>query len=74
MDENWAIISEAIQTILRREGISKPYELLKDLTRGNQEINKKTFLDFIEKLPVDNNIKEELKLISPHNYLGNSIK
>tara|TARA_B100000029_G_scaffold261034_1_gene257370 strand:+ start:216 stop:1571 length:1356 start_codon:yes stop_codon:yes gene_type:complete len=74
LDENWTVISEAIQTILRREGISKPYELLKDLTRGNQEINKKTLFDFIEKLPIDNKIKEELKLISPHNYLGNSIK
>ena len=74
LDNNWAIVAEAIQTVLRREMVPNPYELLKDLTRGNKEVNKKTLSDFIEKLPVSNNVKEELKSISPHNYLGNSLK
>ena len=74
LDNNWAIVAEAIQTVLRREMVPNPYELLKDLTRGNKEINKKSLWDFIEKLPVSNNVKEELKSISPHNYLGNSLK
>ena len=74
LDNNWVIVAEAIQTILRREMVPNPYELLKDLTRGNMEINQKSLSDFIEKLPVSNNVKEELKSISPHNYLGNSPK
>ena len=74
LDHNWVIVAEAIQTILRREMVLNPYELLKDLTRGNMEINQKSLSDFIEKLPVSNNVKEELKSISPHNYLGNSPK
>ena len=74
LDNNWAIVAEAIQTVLRREMVPNPYELLKDLTRGNKELNKKSLSDFIEKLPVSNNIKEEPKSISPHNYLGNSLK
>lgn len=74
LDNNWAIVAEAIQTVLRREMVPNPYELLKDLTRGNKEVNKKSLSDFIEKLPVSNNVKEELKSISPHNYLGNSLK
>lgn len=74
LEDNWAIIAEAIQTILRREMVPNPYELLKDLTRGNKEVNRKSLSDFIEKLPVSNNIKEELKSITPHNYLGNSLK
>ena len=74
LDNNWAIVAEAIQTVLRREMVPNPYELLKDLTRGNKEVNKKSLSDFIEKLPVNNNVKEELKSISPHNYLGNSLK
>jgi len=74
LEDNWVIIAEAIQTILRREMVPNPYELLKDLTRGNKEVNKKSLSDFIEKLPVSNNVKEELKSITPHNYLGNSLK
>tara|TARA_B000000437_G_scaffold133384_1_gene96740 strand:+ start:412 stop:1767 length:1356 start_codon:yes stop_codon:yes gene_type:complete len=74
LDNNWVIVAEAIQTVLRREMVPNPYELLKDLTRGNKEVNKKSLSDFIEKLPVSNNVKEELKSISPHNYLGNSLK
>ena len=74
LEDNWAIIAEAIQTILRREMVPNPYELLKDLTRGNKEVNRKSLSDFIENLPVSNNVKEELKSITPHNYLGNSLK
>ena len=73
LDDNWAIISEAIQTILRREGIERPYELLKDLTRGNEHITKESISKFINKLPVDDKVKEELLSISPKNYLGNAI-
>ena len=68
--ENWIVISEAIQTILRREGIEKPYELLKDLTRNNEVINEETFTIFINNLKVDQKIKEELLNISPFNYTG----
>ena len=68
--DNWIVISEAIQTILRREGIEKPYELLKDLTRNNEVINEETFRIFINNLKVDQKIKEELLNISPFNYTG----
>jgi adenylosuccinate lyase len=74
LDDNWVIVSEAIQTILRREMVPNPYEILKDLTRGNKKINQKLLSVFIEELPVSNAIKEELKSITPHNYLGNSTK
>jgi len=67
---NWIVIAEGIQTILRREGFPKPYEALKELTRNNQEINKKTFIDFIEKLEISDKTKKELKKISPFNYTG----
>ena len=70
LKDNWIVISEAIQTILRREGIEKPYELLKDLTRNNEVINKETFTIFINNLKVDQKIKEELLNISPFNYTG----
>ena len=73
LDDNWAIISEAIQTILRREGIERPYELLKDLTRGNEHITKESISKFINELPVDDKVKQELLSISPKNYLGNAI-
>ena len=73
LDDNWAIVSEAIQTILRREGIERPYELLKDLTRGNEHITKESISKFINELPVDDKVKEELLSISPNNYLGNAI-
>ncbi len=70
LEMNWIVIAEGIQTILRREGFPKPYEALKELTRNNQEINKKTFIDFIEKLEISNETKKELKKISPFNYTG----
>tara|TARA_B100001996_G_scaffold374609_1_gene353467 strand:- start:267 stop:1619 length:1353 start_codon:yes stop_codon:yes gene_type:complete len=72
LENNWSIISEAIQTILRREKVPNPYETLKKITRGNSKIDKKLFLEFINKLPVSNKVKKELHNISPKNYLGNS--
>jgi adenylosuccinate lyase len=70
LKDNWIVISEAIQTILRREGIEKPYELLKDLTRNNEVVNEETFKIFINNLKVDQKIREELLNISPFNYTG----
>jgi adenylosuccinate lyase len=70
LDNNWAVVSEAIQTILRRENYPNPYEALKDLTRGNNKIDKKAIHNFIEGLKIDNSIKKELKKITPHNYTG----
>ena len=71
LNNNWAVISEGIQTILRRENIENPYELLKNLTRGNNEINQKSLKEFINKLPVNDEVKDELLSISPNNYIGN---
>ena len=70
LKDNWIVISEAIQTILRREGIDKPYELLKDLTRKNEIINKNTFENFINSLDISSQIKKELLEITPFNYTG----
>ena len=74
LEKNWAVVAEAIQTILRREKISNPYELLKDLTRGNKEIDKETIIKFISKLPVKEGVRKELLSITPKNYIGNSGK
>ena len=70
LDNNWAVVAEAIQTILRREGYPKPYEALKGLTRSNSIITKKTIGDFIDSLNVNDEIKLELKSITPENYIG----
>ncbi len=70
LENNWAVCAEAIQTILRRESFPKPYEALKDLTRTNAHITKETLHAFIDTLKVSNEIKEELKQITPHNYTG----
>ncbi|MCA6449288.1 MAG: adenylosuccinate lyase [Chitinophagaceae bacterium] len=70
LDNNWAVVAEAIQTILRRENYPNPYEALKDLTRGNHKIDKKAIHDFIGTLKVSAAIKKELKAITPHNYVG----
>ncbi|MCL4106731.1 UNVERIFIED_CONTAM: hypothetical protein GTU68_048175 [Idotea baltica] len=70
LEENWAVVSEAIQNILRREGYEKPYEALKLLTRGNNKITKSSIKNFISELKVNDNIKEEMLSISPHNYVG----
>lgn len=70
LDNNWAVVAEAIQTILRREGFEKPYEALKGLTRKNERVTKQSVHAFIEELPVSDQLKAELKLISPENYVG----
>ncbi|WP_353148693.1 adenylosuccinate lyase [Flavobacterium sp.] len=70
LEKNWAVVAEAIQTILRREGYPNPYEALKDLTRTNTIINKESIHAFIDTLHVSNDIKTELKAITPSNYLG----
>ena len=70
IEENWIVVSEAIQTILRREGYSNPYEIMKELTRNNQKIDKESLHGFIDDLKIDDTIKKELKQISPYNYTG----
>lgn len=70
LENNWAVVAEAIQTILRREGYPNPYEALKGLTRTNTKINQQSIADFIETLEVSDEIKSELKVITPSNYTG----
>ena len=70
LEDNWAVVAEAIQTILRRENYPSPYEALKDLTRGAEKIDKATIHQFINGLKVPAAIKKELKAITPHNYTG----
>jgi len=70
LEENWAVVAEAIQTILRREGYPNPYEALKELTRLNSKITNKTIKEFIDSLEINDKIKEELRNISPSNYTG----
>ena len=70
LENNWAVVAEAIQTILRREGFEKPYEALKGLTRKNEKVTKESVHEFIDSLSVDQSIKNELKQISPTNYTG----
>ena len=70
LDSNWAVVAEAIQTILRRENYPQPYEALKDLTRGKGIIDKATIHAFINDLKIPAAVKKELKAISPHNYIG----
>jgi adenylosuccinate lyase len=74
LENNWAVVAEAIQTVLRRENYPKPYEALKDLTRGNSKIDKKAIHQFVDGLKISNEIKKELKTITPHNYTGMSAK
>lgn len=70
LENNWAVVAEAIQTILRREGYPNPYEALKGLTRTNEAINKQSISEFIDSLDVSDEIKQELKQITPQNYTG----
>ncbi len=70
LDQNWAVCAEAIQNILRREKFPKPYEALKALTRKNEKITKESLHTFIDNLDVSTEIKDELKLITPSNYIG----
>lgn len=70
LDANWAVVAEAIQTILRREGYPNPYEALKELTRTNTHVNESTISQFVDTLAIPDNVKSELKAISPFNYTG----
>ncbi len=70
LENNWAVVAEAIQTVLRRENYPNPYEALKELTRGNAAITKKTITDFINGLKVSAGLKKELKAITPFTYTG----
>ncbi|MGI8952281.1 MAG: adenylosuccinate lyase [Chitinophagaceae bacterium] len=70
LENNWAIVAEAIQTILRRENYPNPYEALKELTRGKTSITKNDIQNFINSLQINSSVKKELKAITPHNYTG----
>ncbi len=70
LDNNWAVVAEAIQTILRRENYPKPYEALKELTRGKSAIDKKSIHPFINSLKISPELKKELKAVTPFNYTG----
>src|SRR5690606_24754818 len=70
LENNWAVVAEAIQTILRREGYPNPHEALKDLTRTNTHVTQATIAAFVDGLNVSEEIKNEIKAISPSNYTG----
>lgn len=70
LDNNWTVVAEAIQTILRREGYPEPYEKLKELTRTNEKTDRRALTAFIDKLDLDDKVKEELKAVTPFNYTG----
>ncbi len=70
LEENWAVVSEGIQTILRRESFPKPYETLKNLTRNGNKITQESILEFIDSLDINDGVKAELRAISPTNYVG----
>ncbi|CAN5477100.1 adenylosuccinate lyase [soil metagenome] len=70
LENNWAVVAEGIQTILRREGFPQPYEALKSLTRKNEKITSSVIIDFINNLNINDQVKEELKKITPFNYTG----
>ena len=70
LEENWAVVAEAIQTILRREGFPKPYEALRDLTRTNSKITQESIAVFVDGLPISDDLKTELKAITPFSYTG----
>ncbi len=71
LDDNWELLAEPIQTVMRRYGIEKPYEKLKDLTRG-KKVNQQAMADFIDNLEMPENVKAELKLMTPANYIGDA--
>jgi adenylosuccinate lyase len=73
LDANWAVVAEAIQTILRREGYPKPYEKLKELTRKNETINKETIHAFIKRLKVSESVKNEMLELNPRTYTGKAV-
>ena len=70
LERNWSVVAEAIQTILRREGYPNPYEALKELTRTNSKINQAAIDEFVDTLEISDEVKAELKKITPSNYTG----
>ena len=70
LQNNWAVVAEAIQTVLRREGFHKPYEALLDLTRTNNKITRESINEFIDNLDISTDLKAELKSITPFNFTG----
>ena len=70
LDNCWPVVAEAIQTILRREAYPNPYEALKALTRTNEAVTAETILEFVEGLDISEDVKAELRAITPHNYTG----
>jgi adenylosuccinate lyase len=70
LEQNWAVVAEAIQTILRRENFPHPYEKLKQFSRGKTQLNKADFIEFINSLAIPDSTKEELLKITPFNYTG----
>ncbi len=70
LDKNWAVVAEAIQTVLRREGYPNPYEALKALTRTNNKITQESIAEFIDTLEISDGLKQQLKQITPSNYTG----
>ena len=70
LDDNWVVVAEAIQTILRREGYPNPYEQLKELTRTGKKISRQDIVVFVGLLPISDKLKSELLMINPFNYLG----
>ncbi len=70
LEDNWAVVAEAIQTILRREGYPKPYEALKDFTRTHTRMNRETIAQFVESLDISREVKDELRRVTPANYTG----
>lgn len=70
LENNWSVVAEAIQTVLRKEGFKNPYELLKELTRKNTRVTQEDFISFIDQLDIDEQLRERLKKITPWNYTG----
>jgi len=70
LEENWAVVAEAIQTLLRKEGYPNPYEALMELTRKNEKITKESIHSFIDGLDINKEVKNRLRLITPFNYTG----
>lgn len=73
LEDNWAVVAEAIQTILRSVGYPNPYEALKQLTRTNTKVTAQTIADFVETLEVDESVKVRIRQVTPHNYLGYTV-
>ena len=73
LDNNWAVVAEAIQTILRSVGYPNPYEALKQLTRTNEKVTARTIADFVDTLDIAPEVKQRIKQITPGNYIGYSL-